>query len=148
MEGNALAYPNTGYSNHNQYLRTEVFSADPVRLVCMLYRGALEGTAMARRHLKAGERRERSRQIMRVFAILRELVESLNPKYEDISRPLRELYVYMQGRLLDANARQVEEPLEEVERLLTTLHEGWQNAVPAQTAEAPVAEYQPLSCTY
>ena len=103
---------------------------------------------MARRHLKAGERRERSRQIMRVFAILRELVESLNPKYEDISRPLRELYVYMQGRLLDANARQVEEPLEEVERLLTTLHEGWQNAVPAQTAEAPVAEYQPLSCTY
>ena len=60
----------------NRYLETEVFSADPVKLVCMLYRGAIEATVAARRHLKAGEIRERSRQIMRALTILQELSRS------------------------------------------------------------------------
>ena len=127
-------------------METEVLSADPVKLVCMLYRGAIEATAAARRHLKAGEIRERSRQIMRALAILRELSRSLDPHYEQISRPLRDLYAYMQTRLLAANSGQIDQPLAEVEQLLTTLLEGWKDATPSAP---PVAEvYQPVSCTY
>jgi len=135
------------YSNHGKYLETEVFSADPLKLVSMLYRGAIDATGAARRHLKAGEVRERSRQIMRTLAIVRELSRSLDPHYEQISRPLRELYTYMQARLFDANAKQTDAPLAEVEQLLSTLHEGWKAAIPA--APPVLAEaYQPVSCTY
>jgi flagellar protein FliS len=142
-----MAYPKMAYSNHGKYLETEVFSADPVKLVCMLYRGAIDGTAAARRHLKAGEIRERSHQIMRVLAIVRELSRSLDPHYEEISRPLRELYAYMQAKLFDANAKQLDEPLAEVEQLLSTLHDGWKAAVPVAPPVSDEA-YRPVSCTY
>lgn len=142
-----MAYSNAGYSNHGKYLETEVFSADPVKLVCMLYRGALDTTAAARRHLKAREIRERGRQIMRALEILRELTRSLDPQYEEISGPLRDLYTYMQTRLLEANSKQIDEPLAEVEQLLSTLHEGWKTATPPAHAIASET-YQPVSCTY
>jgi flagellar biosynthetic protein FliS len=113
----------------------------------MLYRGAIEATVAARRHLKAGEIRERSREIMRVSAILRELTESLDPHYEEISLPLRDLYSYMQKQLLAANAQQIDAPLAEVEQLLSTLLEGWKSAIPAARPVSPEA-YQSVSCTY
>ncbi len=142
-----MAYSNQAYSNFDRYLETEVFSADPIKLVCMLYRGAIEATGAARRHLAAKDILLRSREIMRASAILRELTESLNPQYKEISRPLRDLYGYMQTQLLSANAKQIDPPLAEVEELLGTLLEGWKAVTPAA---APIAQgtYQPMSCTY
>lgn len=134
------------HSNYGKYLETEVYSADPVKLVCMLYRGAMEAIGAARRHLKDRQIRERSREIMRTVEILRELTRALDPQYE-ISRPLRDLYAYMQTRLMEANAKQIDEPLAEVERLLSTLLEGWKAVVPSAPTVAPEA-YQPMSCTY
>jgi flagellar secretion chaperone FliS len=142
-----MPYSNQSYSSFDRYLETEVSGADPVKLICMLYRGAIEATAAARRHLKAGEILERSRQIMRAVAILRELSRSLDPHYGQISRPLRELYIYMEQQMLTANSRQIEAPLAEVEQLLSTLLEGWKTVTPPAL---PVVEesYQPMSCTY
>lgn len=146
-----MAYSNQGYSNFDRYLETEVFSADPVKLVCMLYRGAIEATAAARRHLKAREIRERSRQIMRASAILRELSRSLDPQYEQISGPLRDLYAYMQTCLFSANSKQIDPPLAEVEQLLTTLLEGWKAVTPPTplvSTDSTGEAYQSVSCTY
>lgn len=129
----------------SRYLETEVFSADPVKLVCMLYRGAIDAVRAARHHLQAKDIRQRSKNIMKAYSILQELSRSLDPRYE-ISGNLGGLYAYMQKQLLEANGKQIEAPLEEVERLLSTLLEGWNAAVMA----APVVEesYQPVSCTY
>ena len=135
------------YTIYNQYLESEVMTADPVKLVCMLYRGAIEATAAARRHLRAGEIRERSRQITRAFEILQELSQSLDPAQE-ISIRLSDLYAYMQSRLLEANVKQIEEPMAEVENLLSTLLEGWRAAVPAAVPVQDPASYQPVSCAY
>jgi len=143
-----MAYSNQGYSNFDRYLETEVFGADPIKLVCMLYRGAIEATAAARRHLNAGEIRERSREIMRVAAILRELSQSLDAQYETVSRPLGDLYAYMLKCLLEANAQQIDAPLVEVEQLLSTLLEGWKAAAPAAPLALAAESYQPVSCTY
>jgi flagellar protein FliS len=141
------ADPNMAYSNYSKYLETEVFSADPLKLVCILYRGAIGATSAARRHLKDRQIRERSREIMRTVGILRELTRSLDPQYEQISRPLRDLYTYMQARLLEANSKQIDPPLAEVEQLLSTLLEGWKAVVPPTRAVATEA-YEPMSCTY
>ena len=113
----------------------------------MLYRGAIEAIAAARCHLQAGEIRHRSHQIMRAFRILQELSRSLDPQYPEISRPLADLYGYMQRQLLDANGEQTDAPLAEVERLLSTLLEGWKAAVVAPVRVSP-EEYEPVSCTY
>jgi flagellar protein FliS len=146
-----MTYSNQGYSNFDRYLEAEIFSADPVKLVCMLYRGAIEATAAARRHLKAREIQQRSRQIMRASAILRELSHSLDPQYKEISGPLSELYTYMQKCLLEANAKQIDPPLAEVEQLLSTLLEGWKNVAPVAppvSTDSTGRAYQSVSCTY
>jgi flagellar secretion chaperone FliS len=135
------------YSNYGRYLETEAFSADPLTLVCMLYRGAIEAIGRARRHLKDRQILERSREIMRAMEILRELSRSLDPQHDQISRPLRDLYAYMQARLIEANSQQIDPPLAEVEQVLSTLLEGWKAIVPAAPPVAPEA-YQPMSCTY
>jgi flagellar protein FliS len=136
-------------SVYDKYLEAEIAAADPVKLVLILFRAALESVSAARRHLQQGEIRERSRKITRAWEILSELLRSLDRKAGgDISRNLAELYVYMQSRLLAANAEQSDAPLAEVESLLRELTEAWK-AVP-NCAPPPVraAEYAPVSCSY
>jgi flagellar protein FliS len=142
-----MAYSNTAYSHYGKYLETEVYSADPVKLVCMLYRGAIEATAAARRHLAARDVRQRSQEIMRADAILRELAHSLDTQYQ-ISHSLGDLYSYMQTRLLEANSKQIDAPLAEVEQLLSTLLDGWKSIAAVAPPPVSTESYQPVSCTY
>lgn len=136
------------YTHYDQYLESEVLSADPLKLVNLLYRAAIDAVRAARRHLAAGEIRERSRKVVKAWEIVHELRRSLDEQRGgEIGRSLRELYVYMQGRLLEANARQMDAPLAEVERLLSTLSEGWL-AMSALTAPTEMARSEPVSCTY
>jgi flagellar protein FliS len=132
------------------YLEAEVLCADPVKLVHMLYRGALEAVCAAHRALLAGNIPERTRQINKAWEIVRELLRSLDrSKGGDLGRNLAELYVYIQNRLIEANAQQSGAPLAEAERLLTTLCEAWKSIElrsAASPAEAPEHAYEPVSC--
>ena len=108
------------------YLEGQVLGATRVELVRMLYRSALEATAQARRHLKNGQIRERARHITKTWEILAELIRTLDHMQGgELSRALGELYVYMQNRLIEANSAQSDEPLADVEKILTTLAEAW-----------------------
>lgn len=126
------------------YLESKVLTADPLELVRMLYRAARDATRSASAHLAAGNIAERSRQISKVHAILSQLSVSLDhARGGALSRRLAELYDYMQRQLLEANLRQKPEPLAEVERVLATLQEGWEQAggeQPAGRQEKPAAE--------
>src|SRR5262252_216288 len=106
-------------TTYDTYLEAEVMSADPVTLVHMLYRGAIEAVGLARKHLAEGCIRERSRQIIKAWDILRELNQTLDrERGGEIGRRLGQLYPYMQARLLEANAEQIDAPLAHVESLL------------------------------
>jgi flagellar protein FliS len=112
-----------------------------------LYRGAIEATGAARRHLASGAIRERSLQIMKAWRILHELGQSLDhQRGGEISPALARLYAYMQTRLIEANTRQADGPLAEVESLLGKLCEAWQSVKPPPATEA--GSYQPISCSY
>jgi len=118
------------------YLESKIFSADPIELVQILYRAALEAASNARRHLQRGEVAARSREISRTMAILTELMLSVDREAGGpLAGNLLELYDYMQRRLIEANAEQTEAPLAEVSRLLATLLEGWMHCRP--TAQQP-----------
>jgi flagellar protein FliS len=126
------------------YLESQVLSADPIELVRLLYRGALDATRTARVHLAANRIAERARQITKAHAILSHLSGSLDrTRGGTLSSQLAELYDYMQRRLLEANRSQEAAPLSEVERLLTTLLEGWEQIRAApdnSTAQVPLPQ--------
>jgi flagellar protein FliS len=112
---------------YDRYLEAEVLSADPMKLVWLLSRGAMDAVRAAGRHLQQGDIRGRSREISRAWGILQELAGSLDHLHGgEISGRLAGLYAYMQSRLIEANVEQSGGPLEEVERLLAPLVEAWQ----------------------
>src|ERR1700690_1976496 len=122
-------------SIHGRYLEAEVMAASPVKLVEMLYRAALEAVGAARRHLRGGNIRERSRSITKAWGIINDLMLSLDhTQGGQIHQSLVELYAYMQGQLLDANGQQTDAPVEEVEKLLTVLAEAGRLIPPAAVA--------------
>lgn len=124
---------------YGEYLESQVLTADPLELVRLLYRAALEATRSAREHLAAGRIAERSRRISKAHAIITQLSVSLDhARGGALSRRLAELYDYMQRRLMEANLRQKAEPLAEVEGLLQTLLEGWEDlGQPAEPSTVP-----------
>ncbi|MCC6538192.1 MAG: flagellar export chaperone FliS [Bryobacterales bacterium] len=125
------------------YVENEILQADPLQLVQMLYRGALQAVIKARQFLHAGDITARSRQVTKASEIINELTLSLDhERGGDIARNLVELYDYMQRLLQDANFRQVEPPLVELESLLGTLLEAWEQCDPS-AAPAPTPSARP-----
>ncbi len=120
---------------YDRYLEAEVLSADPLKLVWLLSRGAMDAVRAAGRHLEHGDIRGRSQEISRAWGILQELAGSLDHSHGGgISERLAGLYAYMQSRLIEANVQQSGGPLEEVERLLAPLVEAWQEVRAASLA--------------
>jgi flagellar protein FliS len=143
-------------NRYQDNLDHEVSAASPVRLIQLLYRGALDSIASARRHLKSGDIRGRSRAISKAMAIVTELALSLDHRSGgDLSKNLAELYAYAETLLIKANTEQSDRPLAEAELLLSTLLEAWQNckALDNRTGEdgasaSQATAYQPVSCAY
>lgn len=141
-----------GYQN---YFDDEVLAADPLKLVQLLYRGALDSIVSARRQLRLGNIHARSRAITKAMLIVAELSRSLNKHAGgELSQNLAELYAYVQQLLIQANSQQQEQPLSQAERLLSTLLEAWMGCAPAQpdrgagSADAPRETAEPLVHAY
>jgi flagellar secretion chaperone FliS len=110
----------------NPYLEQTILSADPVELTGMIYQRAIFCVRDAREHLRHKRIARRSTSIMGAYAALAELLSALRPEMApELAERLQSLYFYMQGRLLDANSRQIDQPLAEVLNLLNTLAEAW-----------------------
>ena len=134
-------------SAYDRYLEAEILNAEPLKLVGILYRAAIESVVSARNALRAGDIQARSRSITKASEIVNELMRSLDHTAGgDISRNLVELYAYVQTRLLEANAKQVEPPLAEVEQLLVTLADAWRAAAPMPAEPTLDTAYVPVSC--
>ena len=142
---------------YRNFLEEEVLSASPVKLVQLLYGSALEAIGAARRYLRQGDIRARSRAITKAMTIITELSVSLDRDAGgSLSKNLAELYGYVEKLLIEANVGQTDAPLATAERLLNTLLEGWKT-LPQEPATRSVDEqkpapetetYQPVSCAY
>lgn len=135
---------------YGNLLENQIAAADPVGLVEMLYRAAVNAVSAARASVRSGEIRARSQYISKALGIINELARELNhEKGGEISRSLAELYDYCARKLHQANFEQSEPPLKEVEEILSTLLSAWEQCRPrADTDQVPDGgrEYQRLSC--
>jgi flagellar protein FliS len=115
---------------YQAYSDGSVFSDNPLNLVIALYQGAMDATRQGQHALESGDIMGRSKAINKAISILTELLVSLDhEKGGEISQNLKKLYSYMQVQLLTAHAHQSPEPMAEVWSLLSTMLEGWRQAV-------------------
>ncbi|CAB4051111.1 flagellar export chaperone FliS [Paraburkholderia phenoliruptrix] len=137
-----------GHSGANAYARvgveTGVMGASPHRLIVMLYQGARQAIAQARMHVQQGNVSGRGEAIGKAIQIVESgLQQSLNLEVGgEIAQRLNALYGYMSRRLLEANIKESEAMLVEVDGLLATLEEAWIGIAPeiARMAAQPAAE--------
>jgi flagellar secretion chaperone FliS len=120
-----------GHSGANAYARvgveTGVMGASPYRLTAMLYQGARKAIAQARMHLQQGNVGPRGEAVSKAIRIVENgLQQSLNREVGgEVAERLYALYGYMTRRLFEANVKQSEAMLVEVDGLLATLEEAW-----------------------
>jgi flagellar protein FliS len=118
----ARAYVNVG-------LESGVASANPHRLIQMLFDGALLAVARAKNAMEQGNVVARGEAISKAIQIIDEgLKAALIDKGDGLAANLRTLYEYMGCRLLVASLKNDGTALEEVTRLLTDIKDAW-NAI-------------------
>ena len=112
------------------YRRVVADTRSPMELVVMLYDGAIRFVAEARDAADRNDVVHRTRAVSRALAIVTELQNTLRLEDGgDVARELDRLYTYMTVRLLDSNVKRDRKALDEVHRLLSTVREGWAQAV-------------------
>jgi flagellar protein FliS len=129
MEHMTMAFPPNA-AKLAAYRSTSVHASleasDPHRLVVMMMDGALERIATARGLMSHGGGAEKAQLLHRAVAIIDELRNSLNFKAGGaIATNLDSLYEYMCQRIMQANAANKPEWLDEVSRLLGEIRAAW-----------------------
>ena len=119
-------------------IETGVDSADPHKLILMLFDGALIAVGDARRHLAGSRTAERGNAISKCIMIIENgLKASLDRQSSgELAGRLSDLYDYMRDRLLQGNLHAQDACLNEVQQLLGELRAAWsQMQSPAITHE-------------
>ena len=113
-------------------IETSVPTADPHKLILLLFEGAEIAISTAKLHMTQGNIAEKGQSTSKAIDIITNgLKASLN--YEeggDLSSKLGALYDYMAQRLLWANMKNDPAALDEVTRLLNELHSAWAQIAP------------------
>jgi flagellar protein FliS len=145
----------TDTNPYKVYADETILNTSPLGLVVALYEGAIDASVTARKCLEMNDIPGRTKAINKIVSILTELLIKLDDeKGGEISQNLRRLYIYIQGRVIEAHLHKAVAPLQEVEKLLLTVLDGWKQAnamqdphfnavntlAPAATAPQPKAE--------
>lgn len=104
-----------------------VSAASPVRLIVLLYEGAIGAIASAKLEIERKNVAGKANMIMRAIDIINGLRAAIDTtRGGEIAASLESLYEYMVRQLTLANLRNDVELLDEIQRLLGELHSAWQ----------------------
>jgi flagellar protein FliS len=110
-------------------LETKVESANPHKLISLLFEGAIGAIAKAIHQYDTNDLNGRLVSVDKANSIVIEgLMAGVDRTAKnDISTNLVDLYQYVSQLLLTSNLKNVKEPLVEAKSLLGELHEAWQD---------------------
>ncbi|NGZ05626.1 MAG: flagellar export chaperone FliS [Magnetococcales bacterium] len=112
------------------YKTSRAHTASREDLLILLYEGAIRFLERSIDELQSGRLSDHKMSLRRGIAIIAELQNTLNfEKGGELAIQLFDLYGYMLDRLTQANLRKDAEYIREVIRHLSTLLEGWREAV-------------------
>lgn len=123
-------------------LESSLTAADPLKLILMLYQGALLAIAAAKNQMLRGETAAKGASISKAIMIIGEgLRASLNLEAGgEIGHNLASLYDYMNNRLFQANLNNDPAMLDEVSKILTELQGAWESIRQPNATQPPVAQ--------
>jgi len=125
---------------HNSYLETEILTADPGKLILMLFDGAVGFLNQGKTCLQEERYEEKGRLLMRAHAVVSELLHCLNEeKGGEIAIRLQAIYVYILQRIIDADLKKEVEAVDECVALLSELREAWYEITHKNRSESAVA---------
>lgn len=130
--------PAAAYKQVNVEIAVE--TADPHRLIMMLFEGARTAIVMARTHTEQGNVPEKGKAISQAIDIVNNgLLASLDMKQGELSERLAALYEYISRRLLWANLKHDLVALDEAKNLLGELESAWGMIAPDKLAAEAAA---------
>ena len=124
---------NPGLSAAEAYKASRFENAPPLKLVQLMYEGALRFIDQAEGHHALGESARFSERCMRAHAIVAELRLALDSSQApELADSLNQLYLYAETELCRAAVGETLAPLAAARAVLATLLEGWKKLeVPA-----------------
>ena len=109
-----------------EYRKNAVNGASPVRLVIMLYDGSIRFMESGKQAILARDLPKQNESLQRAQKIVLELMSSLDmSKGGDIAQNLLGLYTYVIEQLIDANVKDLTEPIDESIKIMSDLRESW-----------------------
>lgn len=128
------------------YKKVEIETNDPIKLVIMLFEGAINFTEKAKKRMMDNKIAEKGILISKVMAIVDELHSSLNMKSGgEVAANMNRIYIYITERLSDANINNDPSILVEVTQHFRVLKEAWVKVYNAEVREKKAAQQQSMS---
>ncbi|MEW7864226.1 flagellar export chaperone FliS [Aeromonas diversa] len=125
----------------SQSLEAELSVADPHRIIQLLMQGLLERLALTKGAIERRDLEEKADKVSKSMAIIMGLQDSLDFKYDDISKQLYQSYEFMKQRLLDASRDMDPEPVQEIIDMMLVIKSAW-DAIPLEEREKAYAMRQ------
>ncbi|NOZ26194.1 MAG: flagellar export chaperone FliS [Nitrospirae bacterium] len=121
-----------------EYRKTEVNTSDNVRIVSLLYDGAINFIKIARTRLEEGDIAGKGLFVGKATGVVAELSSSLNMEAGgEIAGNLKRLYDYILDRLLYGNMNNDAVAFDEAEKVLDILRSAWKE-IETRKPHAPV----------
>lgn len=117
---------------------SSVASADPHKLILMLFDGALEAVRLAKSHMQARRIAEKGQALGKAIGIVQDGLKASvdHSQGGQLAGRLASLYDYILMRLLQGNLRNDVNALDEVTRLLVDLRGAWAGIAPNGNTQA------------
>ncbi len=108
-------------------VETGIESANPHKLILMLFEGAIETLAKAKLHIRHHETARKGEALSKAIMIIDHGLKASLDRHAggELTQHLLALYDYMTNRLLIANLKNDIEIIDEVGRLLGELYSAW-----------------------
>jgi flagellar protein FliS len=134
--------------NFGAYQRSEILTADPMKLVILCYNTAISNLKIAKERISEKQYEAKAIALNKTMDIISELMSSLNfNQGGEVARNLNALYAYMLQRIPYGDASQDISVFDEIISILEQLRDAWK-AIEAQRGSekipAPVSEPEGL----
>jgi flagellar protein FliS len=112
-------------NGYERYRQVQLETASPLELIVKLYDGAIRFVALAAKSLDKKDYPAANTWLLRAQDIIDELNYNLNMDTGEIAQNLRDLYIYFNKTLMEANVKKDGSKLKTVLELLASLRDAW-----------------------
>ena len=122
----------------SEYRKAEVNTSDRVKVISLLYDGAINFIKVARKRIELGDLAGKGLYIGKASSVVGELLSSLNMEEGgEIAKNLSRLYDFVMDRLINDNMKNDQKALDEAEKVLDVLRSAWKDLGKNNTVVIP-----------